>query len=167
MTLDRQPAEAADRRPAERAINTITPMRTTAPMMTHSQMSDEPDPPPAAGELLAWAAGVGAEAVCVADGCAVAVAGTLALGEKLADLLGTLMLLLGEKLAIVPPAPLCPHPADRNPTKRIAAKETRLLVKRRMPDPSARCFWRGTAGQDIAVSIPPAEIGRLHPLWGS
>ena len=71
-------------------------------------MSDELDPLPGAGELLGWAAGAGAVAL-VADGCAVAVAGTGALGEKLALLLGTLMLLLGALmllLAIAPPTPL-------------------------------------------------------------
>jgi hypothetical protein len=136
MTLDRQPDAAADRRPEERAINTITPMRTTAPMPTQSQMSAELDPLPGAGELLGWAVGAGAVALWTADGWAVAVAGTVALGEKLALLLGTLMLLLGEKLAIAPPAPLCPHPAARNPSERIAAKRTGLLVNRRMPDPS-------------------------------
>jgi hypothetical protein len=52
------------------------------------------------------------------------------MGEKVALLLGTLMLLLGEKLPAAPPAPLCPHPAARNPSR------TGLLANRRMPDPS-------------------------------
>jgi hypothetical protein len=121
MTLDRQPAAAAERRPEARATSTITPMRTTAPMTTQSQMSAELDPLPGAGELLGWAVGAGAGALWVADSCAVAVAGTVALGDTLALLLGKLMLLLGDKLAIAPPAPLCPHPAARNPRQRIAA----------------------------------------------
>jgi hypothetical protein len=69
-------------------------------MPTQSQMSAELDPLPDAGELLGWAAGAGGVALWAADGWAVA------LGEKLALLLGTLTLLLGEKLAMAPPAPL-------------------------------------------------------------
>src|ERR1022692_361953 len=142
MTFDRQPAAAAERRPEERATSTMMPMRTTAPMPTQSQMSAEPDPLPGAGELVGRAAGAVAVTVAlwVADGWAVAVAGMVALGEKLALLLGTLMLLLGERLAIAPPAPLCPHPAARNPRERIAASRTGLLVNRRMPDPSVIAF---------------------------
>jgi hypothetical protein len=102
-------------------------------MPIQSQISAELDPLPDAGELLGWAAGAGAVALGAADGWAVAEA--VALGEKLALLLGTLTLLLGEKLATAPPAPLCPHPAARNPIERTAANRTGLLASRRMPDP--------------------------------
>jgi hypothetical protein len=101
-------------------------------MPIQSQISAELDPPPDAGELLGWAAGAGAVALGADDGWAVAEA--VALGEKLALLLGTLILLLGEKLAMAPPAPLCPHPAARNPIERTAANRTGLLANR-MPDP--------------------------------
>ena len=111
------------------------PIRTTAPMTTHSQMSAELDPLPDAGELLGWAAGAGAVALWAADGWAVAV------GEKLALLLGTLMLLLGEKLPIAPPPPLCPHPA-RNPSESTAANRTRLFVNRCMPILLLLCLRR-------------------------
>jgi|SRR5450755_129194 hypothetical protein len=93
MTFDRQLAAAAERRLEERATSTMMPIRTTAPMPTQSQMSAELEPLPGAGELLGWAAGAGAVALWAADGWAVAV------GEKVALLLGALMLLLGEKLA--------------------------------------------------------------------
>jgi hypothetical protein len=52
MILDRQPALAAERRLAERVINTIRPTRTTAPSRTHSQMRLVPDPLLDVGELL-------------------------------------------------------------------------------------------------------------------
>jgi hypothetical protein len=129
MTFDRQLDAAAERRPEERATSTMMPIRTMAPMPIQSQMSDELDPLPGSGELLGWAAGAGAVALWAADGWSVAV------GEKLALLLGTLMLLLGEKLPAAPPAPLCPHPAARNPNERTAANRTGLLANRRMPDP--------------------------------
>src|SRR6266851_5938200 len=99
MILDRQPAVAAERRLAALAIQMITPMRTRAPRTTHSQMSGELDPLADAGEPLGWAAGAGAAALWVADGWAVGVAGTLALGETLALVVGT-MLTLGETLAL-------------------------------------------------------------------
>jgi hypothetical protein len=77
-------------------------------------MSGELDPLEDAGEPLGWATGAGAVALGVADGWAVGVAGTLALGEILALVLGT-RLALGEILALVlgttlalgePPAPV-------------------------------------------------------------
>lgn len=136
MTFDRQLAAAAERRLEERATRTMMVMRTTAPMPTQSQISAELDPLPGAGELLGCAVGPGAVALWAADGWAVSVGGALTLGEKLAVLLGKLMLLLGDKLASAPPAPLCPHPAARNPTESTAANRARLLVNRRMPGPS-------------------------------
>jgi hypothetical protein len=153
VTLDRQSAAAAERRPADRVINAIAPMRTIAPRAIHSQISDELDPLSCAGELPGWAAGADTVLVRVADGRSVTVAGALALGVRvglalgvgvglalgtLTLLVGTLTLLVGERLAIAPPTPLLPHPAARNPSDKIAANRTRVLVKRRMPDPSAR-----------------------------
>ena len=112
MTFDHQLAAAAERRLEERATSTMMPIRTTAPMPTQSQMSAELEPLPGAGELLGWAAGAGAVALWAADGWAVAV------GEKVALLLGALMLLLGEKLAAAPRAGQggrCRRPAARGP----------------------------------------------------
>jgi hypothetical protein len=144
----------------------MMPIRTTAPRTTHSQISPEPDPLPDAGELLGWAAGAGAVALWAADGWAVAVGGTLTLGEKLALLLGRLMLLLGEKLPIAPPPPLCPHPAARNPSESTAASRTGLFVNRCMPDPSFDVSEEKPLARTFSKD-PLAELPRLHPLRGS
>src|SRR5216684_873743 len=152
MILDRQPAVAAERRLAALAIQMITPMRTRAPRTTHSQMSGELDPLADAGEPLGWAAGAGAAALWVADGWAVGVAGTLALGEMLARVLGTIPApALGEKLllrlgAMPETAPLPPHPVTEHAAKPIAAR-SRPPAKRRMPDPSA---MKRNLSQDVA-----------------
>src|SRR6266851_1251053 len=166
MILDRQPAVAAERRLAALAIQMITPMTTRAPRTTHSQMSGELDPLADAGEPLGWAAGAGAAALWVADGWAVGVAGTLALGETLALVLGTMLTLgetlarvlgtipapaLGEKLllrlgAMPETAPLPPHPVTEHAAKPIAAR-SRPPAKRRMPDPSA---MKRNLSQDVA-----------------
>jgi hypothetical protein len=64
----------------------------------------------------------------------------LGLGDELVLCPGeTLALRVGEKLAIALLA-VPPHPATKHPAARIAAERTRPLVKRRMPDPSARPF---------------------------
>jgi hypothetical protein len=57
MTLDCHPAAAAERRPRERAINTIAPIRITAPSRIHSQRRELPEVVTGAGELLGCAAG--------------------------------------------------------------------------------------------------------------
>jgi hypothetical protein len=64
MTLDCQSAAVAERRPAERTINTITPTTARAPRRIHSQMRLVPDPLLAAGEPL----GVDGPAVGVVAG---------------------------------------------------------------------------------------------------
>ncbi len=67
---------------------------------------------------------------------------TLALGlggdELALDPAETLMLRVGEMLAIA--LLVASHPATVHTMARIAAKRTMFLVKRRMPDPSARAF---------------------------
>ena len=154
-TLDRQLPAAAERRPRARTIPTITPMRIMTPSRTQSQIRPEPDPLPAVGELLGWALAAGVEAPLVADGWLVGVAvtlglDTLALGlggdELVLDPAGTLALRLGEMLALRVGEMLAiallvaSHPATVHTMARIAAKRTMFLVKRRMPDPSARAF---------------------------
>jgi hypothetical protein len=153
MTLDRQPAAAADRRPRERAINTITPMRTMAPRRIHSQTRPVLDPLAAAGRLLGCVVRAGVAELGVTDAEVVGLGDALWLGDELALLPddelvllpgdelvllpdGELTLRVGEKLAIAFLAAL-PHPAAIHPATRIAAGRARLLVKRRMPDPSA------------------------------
>jgi hypothetical protein len=173
MTLDRQSVAAAERWLRARATQMIRPMRTRAPRTTHSQMSGELDPLADAGDPLGWAAGAGAAALWVADGWAVGVAGTMALGETLALVLGTMLALgtmltlgemlarvlgtmpapaLGEKLllrlgAMPETAPLPPHPVTEHAAKPIAAARSRPPAKRRMPDPSA---MKRNLSQDVA-----------------
>jgi hypothetical protein len=125
-------------------------MRTMTPSRTQSQIRPEPDPLPAVGELLGWAVAAGVEALLVADGWLVGVAVTLGLDDTLALGLGgdelaldpaeTLMLRVGEMLEIALLA--ASHPATMHTMARTAAKRTMLLVKRRMPDPSARAFLK-------------------------
>ena len=121
------------------------------PSRTQSQIRPEPDPLPAVGELLGWAVAAGVEALLVADGWLVGVAVTLGLDDTLALGLGadelalaeTLALRVGEMLEIALLA--ASHPATVHTMARTAAKRTMLLVKRRMPDPSARAFLKQAA----------------------
>jgi hypothetical protein len=100
-----------------------------------------------------------AVAVAVAVVVAVAVAVvtvTLGLGDVMALGLGDVVALglgevvlegvvvfvvlrVGDKLEIALWT-LLPHPAARHPTARIAAERGRLLLNRRMPDPSVPCL---------------------------
>jgi hypothetical protein len=64
--------------------------------------------------------------------------GELALGSA-----ETLALRLGKRLDTE--LLVASHPATMHPMARIAAKRTRPLVKRRMPDPSARPFLKQAA----------------------
>src|ERR1017187_5725494 len=77
MTLDRQPAAAAERRPRARTISMIRPIRTMAPRRIHSQMRPVLDPLAAAAGLLAGAVRVGVAALGVTD------AGAVRLGDAL------------------------------------------------------------------------------------
>ena len=131
------------------------------PSRTQSQIRPEPDPLPAAGELLGSAVAVGVGALLAADGSLVGVAVTLGLDETLGLGLGdeTVGLRLGDELPLGPAETLVlrlgkmldiellalSHPATMHPMTRIAAKRTRPLVKHRMPDPSARPFSRQVA----------------------
>jgi hypothetical protein len=121
----------------------IRPIRTMAPRRIHSQMRPVLDPLAAAAGLLAGTVLAGALRVGVAElGVADADdADAVGLGDALGDELALLpedelALRVGERLAMAPLAAL-PHPAAMHPATRITAERTRLLVKRRMPDPSA------------------------------
>src|SRR6266568_6394436 len=142
MTLDRQPAAAAERRPAERVIHTITPIRTTAPSTIHSQSRLVPDPA-GDGEPVACAVGAGVTAGCVvgSTGAAVMVGPGWLLGGRLGRMLA---LRLG-KLEITLLAAL-PHPVARHPrTTRTAARMSRSGIRRCMPGrPSSRPLPRPT-----------------------
>jgi hypothetical protein len=123
----------------------IRPIRTMAPRRIHSQTRPVLDPLAAAAGLLAGTVLAGALRVGVAelgvadadDADAVGLGDTLWLGDELALLPeDELALRVGERLAMALLAAL-PHPAAMHPATRITAERTRLLVKRRMPDPSA------------------------------
>jgi len=99
---------------------------------------------------VASALGLGeALALGVGEALALGVGEALGLGDELA--LGSaeaLALRVGAMLAIA--LLVLSHPATMHPMARIAAKRTRPLVKRRMPDPSARPFKAGCFGRHIA-----------------
>ncbi|HME65505.1 MAG TPA: hypothetical protein VKG61_11500, partial [Streptosporangiaceae bacterium] len=108
------------------------------------------------------------------EGALVGVAVTLGLGE-------TLGLGLGDELSLGPAETLAvrldkaldielwvlSHPATMHPRARIAAKRTRPLVKRRMPDPSARAFKAGCFGRPLALMILLTAQRGPHPLGRS
>ncbi len=147
MIFDRQSAAVAERRPAERAINTIAPTRTMAPSRIHSQMRLVPDPALDVGELLGCAVdalGLGEEVVGLGLGEEVLGLGLgeevpgLGLGEEVLGLglgvvevpalwLGEMLTLrLGTTLAIeLPIEP--PQPAVKD-TARMTAKRKKLCV---------------------------------------
>jgi len=177
MTLDRHPAAAAERRPDARMINRIRPTSTRAPRRIHSHSRLVPVPVLAAGEPLTVADGL-AVWVIVTVGLAVAVAVavtvvvlglggavvglvvgevTLGVGEASLGLesgalaLEVVALRLGAMLAIALLAVLL-HPAARHTAARIAAERRRLLVSRRMPDPSVSCD-RPLAGSFVLMIL--------------
>jgi hypothetical protein len=90
MTLDCQAAAAADRRLAERAIHTTSPVTASTASRTHSQMRLVPDPPLATGEPPESS---GDEALCV--GGTVVVIVVVGPGEVLSTGLGVLVSGLG------------------------------------------------------------------------
>src|ERR1039457_6573282 len=129
MTLDRQPAAAAERRPRARTISMIRPIRTMAPRRIHSQMRPVLDPLAAAAGLLAGAVRVGVAALGVTDAWAVRLGdallagatGALWRGDGVALWLGeTLEVRVGESPALALLAAL-PHPAAIHPATRIDA----------------------------------------------
>jgi hypothetical protein len=143
MTLDRQPAAAVERRLEERAIHTITPIRTMAPSTIHSQTRLFPD---SAGGVVAAGAGVAAGSV-VGSGVGLAVTGSLAGGWVgwLGGWLGRMLAVRLGKLEITLLAAL-PHPAARHPRTTItAARMSRRGIRRCMPGrPSSLALKRAT-----------------------
>jgi hypothetical protein len=104
-------------------------------MITHSQVSADPDPLCGVAELLGRGVGFGA-ALCVTDGRALGVADGLAVADglplagELALLLVMLMLRLGDRLPIAWPMLPDPHPAARNPAMTAAIRPARRLARR-------------------------------------
>src|SRR5581483_1734850 len=90
MTRDRQAAAAAERRPEERAIHTITAISTTAASATHSQIRLLLDPL-VAGEAVAFGVGVGVGAAWLVGsgvGLAVGLGVTGSVGETVSVWVG-------------------------------------------------------------------------------
>src|SRR6516162_794416 len=151
-SLDRRPAEAAERRRPERAINAIRPARTRTPSRTHSQVRLVPEE--AAGAAEPVAAAVGAD---------VTVTVTPGLGEAVAVRLGKLPI----ELLMVPP-----HPATSNPAaRRITERESPFAERRMLILP--RCAWP-TAGayvgrrQDRCRACPGGPAAQPcdpQPAW--
>src|SRR6266566_4937304 len=108
MSLDCRPADAADRRRAERAINAIRVTSTTTPSRIHSQRRLLL-PDPAAGEAET------ADDVVAAVGVGVTV--------DVAVRLGRLLIALCTEL---------PHPATRHPAPRMATGRARAFAEHRM-----------------------------------
>jgi hypothetical protein len=178
ITFDRQPAAAAERRPAERTIPAIKPARARAPRRIHSQSRLVPELPPDAWELVGCVVtgGLAVAVVVVVTvtlglGAVVAVGlvavglGEVVLEDVVAVALEVVELRLGAKLEIalltVPP-----HPAARHPAARMAAERRMLLLNRRIPVPPCIVFSQAQ-GKVIHIN-DPAERGALpHPCWGT
>jgi hypothetical protein len=142
MSLDCQPAAAADRRREERTINAIRVASTTTPSRIHSQRR-LPLPDPAAGEaavlddaVVGGGVGVAVEVtvdVIVVVGVTVGVMVGVTVGVgvivgaavtvDVAVRLGRLLIALWTEL---------PHPAARHPVTRMATGRARAFVEHRM-----------------------------------
>jgi hypothetical protein len=129
------------RRRPERAISTITPIRTSTPSTTHSQVRFDPEP------LLAAGDDAGSAALEVAGSCALGAAAGVSRGLRLGTFtVGRLALGARLLMALLTPPP---HPVTSKPAARAAARGTRHLVQRRGPrmpvDRSARNAPASTA----------------------
>jgi hypothetical protein len=158
MSLDRQPAVAAERRRPEVTIHAIRPARISAPSRIHSQSRLVPELVPEAA-ALGDVAGVGEVALSVGVAVAVAVAVTVSVDGSAVGVVGVGVGVVGVTVGVgVTVAPwvaeltadaarlvalpialltLLPHPATRHPaTSRTTGREKPLIVNR-MPGPSA------------------------------
>jgi hypothetical protein len=174
MIFVRQLAAVAARRRAERAINTIAPMRTTKPMTIQIQMGREPD---SFGVAVALGCATGAGAAEL-EGADEVTDGTgelvLASGEELAVVGGELAVVGGE-LAVVGGeltawldvrletalltllAMPVPHAVARPAAQSIVTARSRLLISSRIPGP----FLGNTSASPSAWPVcPPAASPR-------
>src|SRR6266542_2360158 len=131
MSLDRQPAAAAERRRPDMAIHVIKPARISTPSRIHSQRRLVPELPPEAAALgdvagageVVLSVGGAAVAVSVAvtvavDGTAVGVVGVgVAVAPPVAELTADAALLVAPPIALFAPLP---HPASRHPVTSMA-----------------------------------------------
>jgi hypothetical protein len=159
MSLDRQPAVAAERRRLDWTIHAIRPARTSTPSRIHSQSRLVPELLPEAA-ALGDVAGVGevelsvgvAVAVSVAvtvsvDGSAVGVVGVsvgvgvgvsvgvgVVVAPAVAELTADAARLVALPIALFA---LLVHPATRHPATSIATGRAKPLFVHRIPGPSA------------------------------
>jgi hypothetical protein len=152
MSLDRQPAVAAERRRLDWTIHAIRPARISTPSRIHSQSRLVPELLPEAA--LGDAVGVGevelsvgvAVAVSVAvtvsvDGSAVGVVGVsvgvgvvVAPAPAVAELTADAARLVALPIALFA---LLVHPATRHPATSMATGRAKPLFVHRIPGPSA------------------------------
>ena len=169
MIFVRQLAAVAARRRAERAINTIAPMRTTKPMTIQIQIGGEPDSFGVAAVLaLGCATGAGAaELECadeVTDGTGELV---LASGEELTVVGGEVAVVGGEltawldvrlEIALLTLLPtLVPHAVARPTAQSIVTARGRLLISSRIPESFP------AEHQCLAFSLASAPSRRVTP----
>src|SRR5271157_5650394 len=141
-SLDRQPAAAAERRRAERAIKAIRPARTRTPSRTQSQIKLVPEEATGAAEP-------------VAGGWVVGAAVTLGLAGAVAVRLGKLPI----ELLMVPPQPAASSPAASRVTGRESLfAERRMLILPRRVWPTAEPPFAG--GRDRCRACPDGLVAR-------
>jgi len=154
MSLDRQPAVAAERRRLDVTIHAIRPARISAPSRIHSQSRLVPELlPEAAGDVV----GVGEVALSVGVAVAVAVAVTVSVDGSAVGVVGVgvgvgvvgvgvmvapavaELTADAARLVALPIALLAPlvHPATRHPATSMATGREKPFIVHRMPGPSA------------------------------
>jgi hypothetical protein len=155
MSLDRQPAVAAERRRLDVTIHAIRPARISTPSRIHSQSRLVPELLPEAA-ALGDVVGVGEVALSV--GVAVSVAVTVSVDGSAVGVVGVgvgVGVMVGVGVAVEPPVAelaadaallvalsialltLLPHPATRHPATSMATGREKPLIVHRMPGPSA------------------------------
>jgi hypothetical protein len=155
MSLDRQPAVAAERRRPDVTIHAIRPARISTPSRIHSQSRLVPELLPEAA-ALGVVAGVGEVALSVGAAVAVSVAVTVSVDGSAVGVVGVgVGVTVGVGVAVVPAVAeltadaarlvalpiallaLLPHPATRHPATSMATGREKPLIVNRMPGPSA------------------------------
>jgi hypothetical protein len=157
MSLDRQPAVAAERRRPDWTIHAIRPARISTPSRIHSQSRLVPELLPEAA-ALGDVAGVGEVALSVGAAVAVAVAVTVSVDGTAVGVVGVgvgVGVTVGVGVAVVPAVAeltadaarlvalpialltLLPHPATRHPATSMTTGREKPFVVNRMPGPSA------------------------------
>jgi hypothetical protein len=158
MSLDRQPAVAAERRRLDVTIHAIRPARISTPSRIHSQSRLVPELLPEAA-ALGDVAGVGEVALSVGVAVAVSVAVTVSVDGSAVGVVGVSVGVVGVSVGVgvvVAPAvaeltadaarlvalpialfALLVHPATRHPVTSMATGKAKPLFVHRIPGPSA------------------------------